>query len=286
MIAFYAMGGLGNQLFQYAAARALAFRNKCELVVDPYWFEHPHRNETPRTYELNKFSISVRLGTSREQYQWRRLRGRLGPVFGVLQRVQILRERGHEYTPAVLDVKIPAYMIGYWQSERYFESIRDLLEQELRPAERLCRDDLKVIQMIEESTSVSIHVRRGDYITNPSAYHYHGLCSLSYYNAAIAALRVRLSKPRFFVFSDDPEWAIANIQCDAPTIYVRHNGPSQAFRDLTLMAKCQHHIIANSSFSWWGAWLSRRPGIILAPKRWNMAGTNSPDLLPKHWEQL
>jgi hypothetical protein len=177
-------------------------------------------------------------------------------------------------------------LLGFWQSEAYFADIRRHLMKELTPNAPPAPADQEVIDLMGKGTAVSVHVRRGDYVTLQSASAYHGLCSLGYYRAAIEYVAERVENPKLFVFSDDPDWASANLVSPFPTKYVDHNSPNDAFQDLRLMSLCHHHIIANSSFSWWGAWLAEQQGIVVAPARWYAADRPTPDLLPAHWVRI
>jgi hypothetical protein len=145
-----------------------------------------------------------------------------------------------------------------------------------------------VLGSIKQTTSVSLHVRRGDYVTNTTTAQFHGTCSLAYYHAAVDYIAAQVSDPHFFVFSDDLDWVAKNLPILHLTTLVDVNGPDRGVADMSLMTACQHHIIANSSFSWWGAWLNPSTRkIVVAPKRWfNQVGHDTRDLLPESWVKL
>lgn len=287
MIVFYAQGGLGNQLFQYATARRLSLRHNCELVLDPYWFAHPGKNETPRSLELNQYSISMRLATNHEQRMWRFQRGRLSRYVNSLLTMNLLREQGTNINQDVLNASANSYLIGYWQSEAYFHDIRSILLSELVPLDSPSAADLAIMDLMKSNNAVSLHVRRGDYVALKSASVFHGTCSLKYYRSAIQFVADRVDSPMFFIFSDDPEWTRANLELPFLTHYVDHNVAGHACQDLRLMSHCQHHIIANSSFSWWGAWLVDSPnGVVVAPSAWFANGQPTPNLIPERWHCL
>lgn len=284
MIVFKAQGGLGNQLFQYSAARRLALRNQCSLVVDQYWFDHPRLGETPRPLELLRYPVKMRVANPLELSRWTMMRSRWGQYFKSLLPMNLLREQGCRVNVNVLSAPSNSYMVGFWQSEAYFADIRDQLLTELTPLEPPGPQDLAIIKQMQQSESVSVHVRRGDYVTSASASSYHGLCTLDYYNKAISYIGDRVPTPILFVFSDDPEWAKANLRSSFATYYVDHNTPESAFQDLRLMSYCKHHVIANSSFSWWGAWLANSANqIVVAPSKWFQVNRPMPDLIPPHW---
>jgi hypothetical protein len=145
-----------------------------------------------------------------------------------------------------------------------------------------------VLTEIRKYNAVSIHIRRGDYVSNPSAAAVHGICSLEYYEAAIQFIASRTDQPFFFVFSDDPQWAKNNLKTKHPTYFVEEDGTNKGAADMCLMSTCNHHIIANSSFSWWGAWLNNKADkIVVAPQIWFRDTTiNTRDLLPAQWYEL
>ena len=290
MVVFYGQGGLGNQLFQYAAARRLSIRNNVPLVLDPYWFKHPKIGETQRSLQINRYPVVLRLATPLEQIQWSLMRVRMARYLKPLHcflSMELVKEEGHSINQKVLNASGDTYLSGFWQSEAYFADIRKELLQDFTPCEMPTEEDQKVINQIKNSVAVSVHVRRGDYVTSKSNYEYHGVCSLNYYYAAIQHLTERVKNPTLFIFSDDPEWTRTNLGTAYPTVYVDHNNSDNAFQDLRLMSLCQHHIIANSSFSWWGAWLSENnDGIVIAPERWYAADRATPNLIPSRWTRI
>lgn len=286
MIVFYGQGGLGNQLFQYAAARRLALRHNCPLVLDPYWFDHPLPGETPRPLELSRYAVELRIGSESEQQSWKWMRGRVGRYLRPLHPLHLVQEQGVSLNQAAMNAPINSYLLGFWQSESYFADIRSHLLRELTPTVPPASADEAVMSHMRSGTAVSVHVRRGDYVSLQSAAAFHGLCSLDYYRAAIQHVAERVENPVLFVFSDDPDWTRANLSSPFPTHYVDHNRPADAFQDLRLMSLCRHHIIANSSFSWWGAWLAEQQGVVVAPARWYAADRRTPDLLPARWTRI
>lgn len=287
MIVFYGQGGLGNQLFQYAAARRLAIKHNCQVVLDPYWFAHPRAGETHRPYELDKYPVTLRVANLSEQRSWKWMRVRLSKFLRLLLPLTLVREQGIGVYKPALYASINSYLIGFWQSEAYFADAKKQLISELTPLSPPSATDHSVIEQIYASNSVSIHVRRGDYVSLPSASAFHGLCSLDYYRTAIQYIAERVSGPMFFVFSDDPVWVRENLVIPFPVRYVDHNQPVDAFQDLRMMSLCQHQIIANSSFSWWGAWLGEtQNSIIIAPARWYAINRPIPDLIPTRWTRI
>lgn len=286
MIVFYGQGGLGNQLFQYATARRLAVRHDCPAVLDSYWFGHSRPGETIRPLELVRYPVAMRVANESEQRRWKWMRGRLVRHLQPLLPLQLVREQGFGVHKAALTASRNSYLLGFWQSEVYFADIRGHLLKELTPIAPPAPADQAVIDLMGKGTAVSVHIRRGDYVTSQSASAFHGLCSMDYYRAAVQYVAERVENPTLFIFSDDPQWTRTNLSLPFPTHYVEHNQPADAFQDLRLMSLCRHHIIANSSFSWWGAWLSEQQGVVVAPARWYAADRPTPDLLPPHWVRI
>jgi hypothetical protein len=177
---------------------------------------------------------------------------------------------------------------GYWQSPKYFAPIENMIRRDLRVRTPLSGENKAIAGRIGDSVAVSLHVRRGDYVTSEITSQYHGTCGAEYYYKAEQLLRDRLGRFILFVFSDEPAWAEANLRFASSTVFVRHNGPDQHHEDMRLMSMCKHHIIANSTFSWWGAWLCQNPEkIIVAPKNWfREAGHRTDDLIPPDWIRL
>ena len=289
------MGGLGNQLFQYAAGRAVAGRLDVPLLLDlSFLDDRSGAVHTIRDYALDVYRVNARLATPDEirAFDAHRPRGRfrtrLEPIVSTFRRTTYCRERGRRYDPALERVRPPVYLDGFWQDERYFVSIAGRLRDELSPREPLDAKTTTLLNRIGSTSSISIHVRRGDYVTDPTTNAYHGVLGADYYQAAIRRIQEGFAEPHFFVFSDDPDWAEANIVTGHPTVYVRGNDGKRAFIDLFLMQHCLRHVIANSSFSWWGAWMSARADkTVIGPARW-FAGlvTQNDDVLPKSWIRL
>jgi hypothetical protein len=187
----------------------------------------------------------------------------------------------------VLNAPGNVYLAGYWQSEKYFKEIEDIIRRDFCLKSEPGPENAAMADEIKGVPSVCVHVRRTDYVTDPRTNQHHGTCSPEYYRNAACLVGSQVSNPHFFVFSDEPDWARANLELPVPTTFVTHNGSEKGYEDLRLMALCQHYIIANSSFSWWGAWLGNSGGIVVAPKRWfNTEGRDTRDLIPAGWARL
>lgn len=291
MVVTQLRGGLGNQLFQYAAGRAISLREHVDLKLDCSVLE----SDPKRSFRMGAFQISARIANRHEITALRRIDilGARIPMRITKKLEQIkprysrrtLREEQFEFDHNFELIRSPVYLIGYWQSEKYFRSIREVLLDELKLRVSLSRKNQILLEEINGTNSVSIHVRRGDYVSDSIINTVHGLCSKDYYTRAIRIINQTIHLPNFFVFSDDVSWVRSNLDFGIPVTYVNHNGPERDYVDLKLMQACSHHIIANSSFSWWGAWLANeRNKVVIAPKNWfQSSDRNIKDLLPKSW---
>ena len=287
MIISRLIGGLGNQMFQYAAGRSLAIANSCELKLDVSGFENYTLHNG---YELDIFNIKAGIANSKEVSRLVSKQSRL--MRFVFRKLKIKKsthflEKSFTFDHNFFDAKPPVYLDGYWQSYKYFESIEPQLKQEFSLKNSISRLNLDISEQISSVNAVSVHIRRGDYVSNKHTNSVHGLCSLDYYRAAIQTITERVENPFFFIFSDDIAWIKDNLTTNSDTVYVDHNSGKQSYNDMYLMSLCQHHIIANSSFSWWGAWLGSNPNkIVISPKQWFINDTITDDLIPKSWVRL
>lgn len=295
MIMVRLMGGLGNQMFQYAAGRALADRLGSRLLLDTSYFDQQPATDTPRSYELQVYPVRAEVATAVDLSRVRRSApGRRARLRAALRAVlppwkpglRWVGEQNLDSPAAFSDLPDNCYLDGYWQSEQYFAPIRAALLQEFRlphPPTRVNREWLDRIGA--QPHPVAVHVRRGDYVTNPHAAAFHGLCDADYYLEGAALLRQRHGPLHFFVFSDDPDWCRSSLQLPGTMDVVDANPPGQGWEDLRLMRSCRHFIIANSSFSWWGGWLGQAADkTVVAPRRWFLSGTvDTWCLIPNTW---
>jgi hypothetical protein len=289
MIVTQLLGGLGNQLFQYCLGRALAAKHRTELRLDVSGFDAYRL----RTYALEHFRISASVLTASERAalgDFRQRKTRVARLFSrpFTNSLPVIRERNFGFDPEVLNAPPSCNLEGYWQSPKYFAAIETLIREELTVKEALAGRNRELAQAIAETVAVAVHVRRGDYATNPETNRYHGTCSPAYYEMAETFLRQQCSDLHLYVFSDDPEWTDMNLRFKSPVTTVRHNTAARDYEDLRLMSLCRHHIIANSTFGWWGAWLSGYPQKkVVAPKHWFGDRTlRTDDLIPDSWIRL
>lgn len=281
-------GGLGNQLFQYAAGRSLAHRHQTNLVLDLSDFKNIPLGNTPRKFELDQYPIVARVASPEEEASFRFYQGR------VLRRVPFLprpwwhaREPHFQYDSNFSRLSDNVYLDGYWQSNLYFENIAPIIQSELQPLESPGKINQDLLDSMSQQNSVALHIRRGDYVSNIKAAIHHGVCSIDYYQKAINIIVEKVTNPYFYIFSDDLEWVKKNLAITLPVTYVGHNKGGQAFQDLRLISHCKHQIIANSSFSWWGAWLNSNPQkIVIGPKQWFLVNKNTSTLFPRGWHML
>ena len=287
MIIVRLIGGLGNQMFQYAAGRRLAHVLGVELKLDIAGFE----NYKLRTYSLGNFNIQENFASAEEVGALRTLkRGMVERVLAKVlhKRSTHIRQKHFHFDPAIPTLADGVYLDGYWQSEKYFADIAEIIRREFTVKFPQTGKNRDLAEMIASRESVSFHVRRGDYVSNPKMKQEHGTCEPDYYSRCVEQLTRTVKGPHFFVFSDDPEWSRDNLKQPYPTTFVGHNKTDKDYEDLRLMSQCRHHIIANSSFSWWGAWLNpRKDKMVFAPRQWfaeeQQASKKTDDLLAATW---
>jgi len=292
MIIANLIGGLGNQMFQYATGRALAHRHGVPLLLDASGFAHYDL----RGYELGELAIQARLATDEEltragvKPRAPTLFNRVSKALGLDQPANQLKEASFTYDARIEQAKPPVYLDGYWQSDCYFADIADLLRQEFALKDPADEANGAIAARIVDAGAgaVSLHIRRGDYVNNPQTAQYHGVCSLDYYRSAVEHIAACVEAPHFFVFSDDHAWVSENFKMSYPVTLVDVNGADRGVWDMALMKACRHHIIANSSFSWWGAWLNPHADkLVVAPKCWfSGASHDTSDLIPASWTRL
>lgn len=290
MIVTRLMGGLGNQMFQYAAGKSLAERLGVPLLLDRTFLDQKPENAgyTLRNFELDVFrtgaqfanhSLVRKMRRPLESRLHRRLK-RFFPFFAD----HVFYETDKRFIPEFSTLKDPVYMEGYWQNEKYFLPVAgDLREKYFVPVKEISGLNADLLNEIKNTASASLHVRRGDYVTLESAHKFHGICSVDYYERSAKILAGEKGVKQFFIFSDEPEWVKANIRLPYPSVIVSHNTGRESYWDLQLMRHCKHHIIANSSFSWWGAWLNEyKEKTVIAPKNW-FAENSENEIIPAGW---
>jgi len=292
MIIVNLKGGLGNQMFQYALGRKLSLFSHQEFKFDLTGYE---RNNF-RSYGLGIFNVLENFASHEEVRKIKYPYGLLSKGWRGFKS-KILRIYSTGWKPKTIE-KIEKklatgkdiYLDGYWQSYKYFEDIKDVLIKDFSLKIKLEETHPELITKIASTNSVALSVRRTDYLW-PKNLKSIGICSANYYKKAIKIIEAKVSDPFFFVITDDLEWTKANIPINCSVIYVsemRKNNTITYYQEMMLMSKCQHHIIANSSFSWWPAWLGKDlDKIVIAPDKWftdNSLKIN--DIVPSTWIKL
>jgi hypothetical protein len=287
MIVVRLMGGLGNQLFQYAAGRHLAHLNNTELFLDTTLLEQPDSDKIPRVYELGVFNVQCSIADEQIVKQFH------GSEFSAVDRAitkmislgknKKYRFEGFGFDEHVLELKGNYYLCGFFMSEKYFKPIEDVIRKELTVKPEFIPADHQLTQKIKESKSVAVHIRRGDYIRNLSSMEAHGLCSKDYYAKSIDYIKTQLgTDAHYFIFTDDEAWIKKEMDWDINYTLI---SDKSAVEDFYWMSLCRHTIIANSTFSWWAAWLNANPEkIVVMPKHWtNNIKSEDIKLNPKNW---
>ncbi len=285
MIIARLQGGLGNQLFQYAAARALSARLGKSFKLETIT---ALQKDKLRDVALQATLAHFEMATTKEvkEFVFFPSLYRHRPNFFSKLGKHIYREPHFQFDKNFLHLTDPIFLDGFFQSPRYFEDISTIIRQEFRIREELTMRVSKKAAELEELPSVAVHIRRGDFL-NPKTAAYHGVLDATYYAKAVEFIQEKIPGAFFYIFSDDIEWVKDNIPLPTGTEFVSSFTKSP-IEDFFLMTKCRHNIIANSSFSWWPAWLNNNQGkMVIAPKRWfanpNM---NTSDLIPGEWTRL
>ncbi len=303
----FLFGGLGNQMFQYALGLHLAKKNNAQLLLDTTFLNDrfPRKEFTYRVFDLDIFTLSsdeikenkphfTALSKLSEKFPVPGLWLGLDIAFMKIREIffgrKIIKEKNeHHFDPEVLRAQGNFLLWGYWQSEKYFADNADDVRRAFRFKRELAGEAAAVAEKIRNSNSVSLHVRRGDYVKFESVKKITGGTDLSYYSRAVAYMADHVSAPHFFIFSDDSAWCRENIKIPYSVTYLddASAGPKAAFH-LQLMSLCKHNIIANSTFSWWGAWLNAHPDkIVVAPEQWNTSPKgDQADIIPEGWIRM
>jgi hypothetical protein len=284
------VGGLGNQMFEYAAAKGLAAKLGTDVQMDRSWFGQIALEDTPRHYELDSFKLSQDFVDFKPFFAGTNLLSRgivlVAHVFG-RKVLNLYLEPHYHYNADFSKQPDSTYLDGYFQSEKYFVHIREDLLSDFSWAKPAAGKNKKLLEVItKDENSVSIHVRRGDYVSNENAAEFHGLRGIGYYQAAVKIIEKSVKKPNYYVFSDEPDWCKVNLKFKHNTTYIDWN--ADGAEDMRLMKSCRHNVLANSSFSWWGAWLNANEDkIVVAPRQWfNDPTINTDDVVPESWRRI
>jgi len=294
MIIVNLSGGLGNQMFQYALGRNISLKLNTELKFD---LSYTRRGELSN-YGLHVFNIVEAFFDKEEfckdncdfKYTENALIFKSEFLPMVSASYSYIKEKNFRFDNDILNSLDNSYLDGYFQSEKYFLENRRTILSDFTLKNSIDSNNMEVISTIESNNSVSMHIRRGDYL-NKEVSAILNICDLSYYKRAVDAILKLTHSPYFFIFSDDINWAKENLSFINNISFIDINTGSDSYKDLILMSLCNHNIIANSSFSWWAAWINKNPSkIVISPKKWfNINSRNSKndqDIRPESWVQI
>jgi hypothetical protein len=294
MIIVRIAGGLANQMVTYTAGRALAVRHNTDLKLDLSLY----KKDKLRSYALHNLNIQAEIASEQDMNT---LMGcyRIKPLFKIRKKAHKLLKtpdmrfykepRNGGFDPNFFKLQDNVYIKGEFLSRRYNEPIADLLKQDFTIKPALSQTTKKMLDQINGCTSISIHIRRGDYVEDTKTNAFHGALPLNYYQQAMQMLSRKIDQPVFFVFSDNIAWVKDNLSSKHEIIFVDHTNDDNAYEDMYMMSRCQHNIIANSGLSFWGGWLNEHADkIVIAPKQWfrNQTFNQNFDLLPADWLRI
>ncbi len=279
-------GGLGNQMFQWAFARSLGFAKEKKILFDMSFFSKRYA----RPFELDIFGINPPKVTNiftklKLAFLWKFRKKMNKKSFGG---ITLYSEPHVEFDQGLFELEPNTYIEGFFQSQIYFGLIKDFISADFRFKNPPSGINKEFADKIANCNSVSLHIRRGDYVQKKRYQDMFAHCSLDYYRHAVDYIAEHCQNPTIFVFSDDINWARENLKLPYECVYVSHNSGKNSYEDMRLMSLCDHNIIANSSFSWWGAWLNKNPyKIVIAPQWWYSDKTIvQTDIIPQEWVRL
>ena len=280
-------GGLGNQMFQWEFGSMLEETRDAEVYYDMSYFAHNYA----RAYQLNIFNIEPKF----VQGDW--LKFKLDVIWtfrGFLESkkffgTKLISEKQFNFDPHLGKIENDTYVDGFFQSDLYFNTIEYKLRQDFKFITPMTEGSMQVASKIRSRNSISLHIRRGDYVQKPRYQKMYAECSLDYYKRGVEYIAKNYEDPpTLFIFSDDIEWVRANLKLPYRMIFVSHNTGKNSYEDMRLMSLCTNNIIANSSFSWWAAWLNNnKEKIVIAPKKWfNDDNIVQTDVIPNSWVRI
>jgi|SRR3989344_5899153 len=293
MIIVRLQGGMGNQMFQYALGRSLAIKNNVQLGLDlTFLLDRTHiPNFTFRDYQLCNFNIEANV-VSKKDVPFLHRKYNLG-IF--MRYIDYIRRKllptsgkekvGYHFDPVILNLGQNVYLEGWWQSYKYFVEYQNIIRKDFTLKNPPASNIQILGNEISNTNSLCIHIRRGDYVGNK----HHEIIGKEYYNKGIEKIKSLTKIDKIYVFSDDIKWCEENIKFEFPTIFVGDEYAGEKDEGhMYLMSKCHYFIIANSSFSWWGAWLADyKDTIVIVPKQWfGDKSISSNDLIPPEWIRI
>lgn len=287
-------GGLGNQMFQYAMGKELAYLSKETMKLDLGFLStvKNQSNLTVRNYELSIFNIQEDFATDAEVKKYKNLRTRiLNRFFPNYRANPYVKEKYFNFDPSISSLRGDHYFDGHWMSEKYFSHVKSEIRSEFTFKRKILDEGKSIHSEILNSNSVCIHVRRGDYVHNPTIAKLHQTTSLNYFEHGISLVKSRVKDPVFFIFSDDINWCVKHLNGLENVHFIERElaGKGADNSDyLQLMVACKYFVISNSTFSWWAAWLSTHPDkIVVAPQNWfNDKKIVTKDIYPANWIRI
>lgn len=279
------IGGLGNQMFQYALYRAMELKG-FDVCLDDFTYFNRQNAPAHLAYHLDIFGLKYNKMNPENMPEY--LINPKSLLFKVFHKFHFgptyyFEKHVSKFDPSVFDDKNKnQYFEGYWQTAKYFENYREEIKKDFQYVGEWTKKNKEYRDFMKNSNSVSLHIRRGDYIGRKA---YEGICSEDYYHKAIDYIKEHVDSPNFFVFSNDLGWCKAFFGDEDNVVYVEGNDVEHSYMDMVLMTFCKHHVIANSSFSWWGAWLGAEGGITIAPNRWYQE-IETPDIWCDGWIKM
>jgi hypothetical protein len=286
------MGGLGNQMFQFAAGKTLATRLNTSFFLDMDFLldRTPRPNFVYRDYDLTIFKLKATRASANQLKSFlyvpeNRVERYLKKLRNAISPHHYYRETHFHFDEKFRTLTGNVYMEGYWQSPRYFEEISEVIRNDFSFSSPIDERSESLKAQILASSSVCVNVRRSDFLTNS----FHGVCDMKYFKPAIERMAAQVKDAHFFVFSDDPDWCVENFSFRYPFTFVGHDHAGSKFSTyLQLMASCKHFIIPNSSFAWWAVWLNRsNEKLVIGPKLWfNDLRWDTRDLIPADWIRI
>lgn len=268
MIVVQICGGIGNQLFQYAYARALQERGNKVYLAAVFYTKY----RTPRKYLLDRFRIKIK-----RSYWTEKL---ISPLIDndfpfKIRNSHINEELDLKFIPELLEIYGNRYIIGLFQNERYFKSIEFELKKEIFPRKKI-KINKELSNILKNENTVSVHIRRGDYKQ------LNNVLSKTYYTNAIDLINKEIDDAYLCVFSDDLDWVKRHMNFGNKIFWVNEDRKLMDYEELMIMSRCKHNIIANSTFSWWGAWLNSNPDkIVIGPENWT--NNSKVNIMPETW---
>lgn len=280
-------GGLGNQMFQWAFARAIETHTDIPTFMDMTFFKKNYS----RPYELDIFALKAKKvedfwANLKIEIIWKLRRKLKGKTF---LGTYVYEEPHFEFDKEVFNVEPNTYIHGFFQSEKYFKNIENDIKEDFIFKSEPDEINQAHINKINSTNSISLHIRRGDYVQKKRYQDVYATCSLDYYKRGVEHIFKNTNEtPTLFIFSDDKQWVKENLKLPFETVYVDNNSGAKSYEDMRLMSQCKHNIIANSSFSWWGAWLNNnKEKIVIAPQKWfNDSNIIQTDVIPESWIRL